>query len=99
MAFTVNITAQAKLSLDKIIDFLIDIDISNIEYAFNLSEKILQKAFSLNQHPFKGKVCEEGRVLIYKSYLIFYSVDKPENQIYILRIAHSKDYPEYSHLL
>ena len=90
--YNINYLPIAKKDLEKIIDY---IQSDNPDAALKLLEKIDESISQLKDFPYKGKSPKDDhlqskdyRMLVIKSYLVFYVVN--DNEVEIRRILHGK---------
>lgn len=88
---------QANLDLDEAISYIAKESVANaLAYLTRYEEKI--ELLKLN--PYMGVECNtklikrDCRVLVHESHIIIYKVDNKVNEIFIIRIFHSRE--EYS---
>ena len=92
--YNINYLPIAKTDLEKIIDY---IQTDNPDAALKLLEKIDESISQLKDFPYKGKSPKDDhlqskdyRMLVVKSYLVFYVVNENDNEVEIRRILHGK---------
>lgn len=92
--YNINYLPIAIKDLEKIIDY---IQTDNPDAALKLLEKIDESISQLKDFPYKGRSPKDDhlqskdyRILVVKSYLVFYVVNKNYNEVEIRRILHGK---------
>jgi len=94
--YNIKYSNQAETDLKEAIVHIAQESITNaMNYLLGYEEKIEL----LLSNPYMGAACKakrinrDCRVLVYQSHLIIYSVDKNNNELFIIRIYHtSEDY-------
>jgi len=84
----IEISSQALNDLDEIVDYIAQ---DNPETAENFGKELVKAAYALEKSPFMGAVIEERpdvRMIVYRPYLIFYTIDEADNRIEIARFWH-----------
>jgi plasmid stabilization system protein ParE len=90
--FSVKYSNQAEIDLENAISYIAEESVKNaLYYLKNYEDKI--ELLRLN--PYMGVECKnklinrDCRVLLYKSHIIIYKVNKELNEIFIVRIYHT----------